>query len=352
MDNNFNQIDTIDNTPNQANETENKSNQIDKISNMVDQANKTKNKSNPINNVDQTNKTKNRSKPPAKKKRNVKTNNKKQKKTKSSNELADLIKTLINIETKQELYIKELLDIVKNGGTFVKNPLKETETKIANIGNLKKVLDLKLKKNNMTNVEREISLDIPSLRIKDKFKIEDKLENKIRKFENKKIKSFFGFKKNDDDKDLLKKMVTKNMKKLLQLNDDRKQIIGLSYILRQFLEIKFSIPQTLTYLEMITELKSRDINNDLKIKLIEFFSKLLEEIYKGDELTISVDESFELTNQTIQELGKQDKIKKELEKKQEILTQDSNKPDQKITESPQITTNNNTETAINTQKQQ
>ena len=249
-----------------------------------------------------------------------KTKNKEIKKTKNSKDIASLIKTLIKIETTQERYLKELLDIVKNGGTFAKTPLLETETKIAKIDDLKEVMDSKLKKSNITNMEREISLDIPSLRIKDKFKLDDKIEDKIKKFESKKRTSFFGLKRNKDDSELLKKMVTENMKKLLQLNDDKKQIIGLSYILRQFIEIKFKIPQTLTYQEIIAEIKSRVIKDDLKIRLIEFFSKLLEEIYKGDELTISVDESFDLANQTIQEFNKHDIIKKEQPEK----TEDSN----------------------------
>lgn len=259
------------------------------------------------------------------------------KKTRPSNNINTLLKELIKIETKQEKYMKELLDTIKGERTFVKNPLHETETKIAKIDNLKGTLDSKLKETNLTNVEREISLDIPSLRIKNKFKLDDNIEDKVKKFENKKRKfGLFGLKQKKDDKEILKNLILINLKKLLQLDDDRKQIIGLSYILRQFLEIKFRIPQTLTYLEIITELKSRDFKDELKIKLIEFFSKLLEEIYKGDELTISVDESFDLANQTIQELSKYDKIKKKSEKKLETL----------------ISTNKDTGTAINAQKQQ
>ncbi len=288
------------------------------------------------------------------------------KKTDSLTNINALLKELIKTETTQEKYMKELLELIKSGGTFVKNPLHETETKIKKMDNLKEVFDSKLKGGGMINIEREISLDIPSLRIKDKFKLEDKIEDKVKNFEGKKRKSFFGLKRNKDDTELLKKMVTENLKKLLQLDDDRKQIIGLSYILRQFLEIKFRIFQTLTYQEMIDELKTRAIKDDLKIKLIEFFSKLLEEVYRGDELTISVDESFNLANQTIQELSKQEKIKKDSEKKLETtllpdkspnlsvqIMQNLNKCNQKIKGITRTTDKNeDAETVIDTQEPQ
>jgi hypothetical protein len=241
--------------------------------------------------------------------------NKPKKKNSKTNSTNSLLKKLINIEKTQEKYIKELLDIFKENNTAIKIPEKITETKaeekqITKLENIKIPQEEKLKENGLAKAEREISLDIPSLKIKDKFELEDEVKEKVKNFEKRKKKKLglFGGKKELDKKTKLKKLALENMKKLSKLNDERKQIIGISYILRQFLEVKFGIAHTLKYSEIVEELKSREIENTIRLHLIDLFNKLPKEIYSGEKINISLDFCFNLANQTIQELSKFEKI--------------------------------------------
>lgn len=224
-------------------------------------------------------------------------------------ETNELLKKLISIEKKQNKLIEELLELLKTNQNI-------TEIRKENINldvkaSLKPVTKNFNSENGITRMEREITLDIPSLIIKDKFKLEEEVEEKVKKFDkHKKGFSLFRRKKREDEKEKLKKLSLENLKKLIQIHDERKQIVGISYILRQFLEIKFRIPHTLTYSKIINEIKDRKIDEELKVKLINFFSKLLEEIYKGEKLDISTDYAFKLANQVVQELSKYNKIEK------------------------------------------
>ncbi|MGC9310096.1 MAG: hypothetical protein ACP5E4_00035, partial [Candidatus Aenigmatarchaeota archaeon] len=88
-----------------------------------------------------------------------------------------------------------------------------------------------------------------------------------------------------------------------KLSDERRQVVAVSYILRQFLEVKFGISKTLTYSEMVVELGSRDIDMYVKTHLIELFTKLPETIYRGAPLSITSESCFDLARKTLQKLG-------------------------------------------------
>jgi len=236
-------------------------------------------------------------------------NSKKSKKLSELKETNELLKKLINIEKRQNELIKELIKHLSNSNIEDTNTLEKTDLKIGTKATIEP--ELKTKEKGLANAEREILLDIPSLSIKDKFKLEEEVKEKVKKLEeHRKGFSLFRKKKKENEKEKLKKLVLDNLKKLTKIHDERKQIVGISYILRQFLEIKFKISHTLTYSKMIEELKLRKIDENLKNQLITFFTKLLEEIYKGEKIDISVDCAFKLANQTIQELSKYDKIEK------------------------------------------
>jgi len=239
----------------------------------------------------------------------MKSGSKKSKKLSELKETNELLKKLINIEKKQNKLIEGLIEYLSNSNIRDTNNLEKTNLEIETKATIEP--ELKTKEKSLTNVEREILLDIPSLSIKDKFKLEEEVKEKVKKLEeHKKGFGFFRKRKKENEKEKLKKTVLNNLKKLTKIHDERKQIVGISYILRQFLEIKFKISHTLTYSKMIEELKLRKIDENLKNQLITFFTKLLEEIYKGEKIDISVDYAFKLANQTIQELSKYDKIEK------------------------------------------
>ena len=231
------------------------------------------------------------------------------KKSSGANETNELLKKLINIEKKQNKLTEKLIELLSNNNIEVTNHTGKIDLEIKSQTTTEP--KLKIKENSLANVEREILLDIPSLNIKDEFKINEEIKEKVKKLEeHKKGFGLFRNKKKENENEKLKKITLKNLKKIIQTHDERKQIVGISYILRQFLEIKFRISQSLTYSKMISEIKSRKIEENLKNQLITFFSKLLEEIYKGEKIDISADYAFKLANQTIQELSKYNRIEK------------------------------------------
>jgi hypothetical protein len=121
---------------------------------------------------------------------------------------------------------------------------------------------------------------------------------------------FFLLKREPDQNEKLKTMVLDNLKKVSKLSDDRKKIVAVSYVLRQFLEVKFKIAKTLTYPEMVQEVQLRDIDPYIKTHLVELFTKLPESVYKGVKLDITAEACMDLAQKTVQKFGGKDTIKR------------------------------------------
>ncbi|MGC9310097.1 MAG: hypothetical protein ACP5E4_00040, partial [Candidatus Aenigmatarchaeota archaeon] len=122
------------------------------------------------------------------------------------NNVGQLLKKLIEVNIEQQKKINELLSVAKQApgdsavGEAAQAP--QESAGIASIGGAEggsAVLE------GMKNVERELTLDIPSLKIKDHFSTEKNVEEKVKAFEEKKKrKGLFTFKKEPDEKQKLK----------------------------------------------------------------------------------------------------------------------------------------------------
>ncbi|RLI88598.1 MAG: hypothetical protein DRO62_03475 [Candidatus Altiarchaeales archaeon] len=101
----------------------------------------------------------------------------------------------------------------------------------------------------------------------------------------------------------LRRLALENLKKVREIEDERKAIIGVAYVLKEFLEVKFDIPHELTYLELIRELRSRGINPKLKGTLITFFKRTSIMIYANMPKMDTFSRVYSLAERTINELS-------------------------------------------------
>lgn len=224
-----------------------------------------------------------------------------------------LLRKLIEINAELHKQMNEIIEAMKiKNATFsipdgVKSPQPPEAEKSKELEDLLK----KETEKSLTIVEKEIFIDIPSLKIKEYFSTENDVQQKVKEIEqNKKFLGLFSLKNEPDEKQKLKALSIENLKKVAKLSDERKQVVAISYILRQFLEVKFRIPKTLTYTEMVAEIQARDIDPYIKAHLIELFTKLPEAVYRGTELHIKSGDCFDLANKTLQKLSDKNPIKR------------------------------------------
>jgi len=101
----------------------------------------------------------------------------------------------------------------------------------------------------------------------------------------------------------LRRLALENLNRIKEIKDERKAIVGVAYVLKEFLEVKFEIPHELTYLELIKELRSGEINPDLKGTLITFFKRTSIMVYANTPKMDSFSRAYNLAEKTINELS-------------------------------------------------
>jgi len=101
----------------------------------------------------------------------------------------------------------------------------------------------------------------------------------------------------------LRRLALENLNRIKEIKDERKAIVGVAYVLKEFLEVKFEIPHELTYLELIRELRSREINPELKGALITFFKRTSIMIYANMPKMDTFSRAYNLAEKTINELS-------------------------------------------------
>lgn len=111
----------------------------------------------------------------------------------------------------------------------------------------------------------------------------------------------------DLDKEL-KKLSLQNLAKVGQMDDKRAAIVGVGYVLKEFLQIKFRIPHELTYGELVSEIEDAKMKDDLKRPLTRFFSKLSNASYASDDYARGLSEDhfpgiYDMAKHVINELG-------------------------------------------------
>lgn len=107
----------------------------------------------------------------------------------------------------------------------------------------------------------------------------------------------------ESPQDKLKKLALENLSRMKGAEDERKAIVGVAYVLKQFLEIKFEITNELTYSELIRELRNRPMNNELRSRLIAFFKNTSLMVYANGPKADSFQKAYSLAEKTIKELS-------------------------------------------------
>jgi hypothetical protein len=101
----------------------------------------------------------------------------------------------------------------------------------------------------------------------------------------------------------LKRMSLENLNKIKEVREERRAIIGVAYVLKQFLQVRFNIPHEVTYHELVEELKGRDIDNELKNQLMEFFRRMPVMMYARVPLNESLPKAYNIAERAINELS-------------------------------------------------
>ncbi len=100
----------------------------------------------------------------------------------------------------------------------------------------------------------------------------------------------------------LRRMALDNLKRTAGIKEERKAIVGVAYVLKQFLEVKFGIPHELTYIELAQELRSREMKPELRESLITFFKRTSIMVYANMPKMDNFSRVYNLAEKTINEL--------------------------------------------------
>ena len=100
----------------------------------------------------------------------------------------------------------------------------------------------------------------------------------------------------------LRRLSLENLEKVKEIKDERKAVIGVAYVLKQFLEVRYRIPHELTYLELINDLRNREMDDELRNKLIKFFKRISIMVYANIPSMDKFTAAYNLAEKTIREL--------------------------------------------------
>jgi len=157
----------------------------------------------------------------------------------------------------------------------------------------------------------EIKEDINLLDLKKEFKVEEEEEEEFEEeFEEEeevgildRIKGIIKKTTEESRDEKLRRLALENLEKTRAIKDERKATVGVACVLKEFLEIKFNIPRELTYIELIQELRSMEMDNKLRSALITFFKKTSIMMYANIEGMANYGRAYSLAKRTIEELS-------------------------------------------------
>jgi IMP dehydrogenase len=93
-------------------------------------------------------------------------------------------------------------------------------------------------------------------------------------------------------------------KRIKEIKDEKKAVVGTAYVLKEFLQIKFKINRELTYRELLEEIKGKDINKEIKDQLLDFFKRISINLYSGIKDHENFSKAYNLAEKTINELSR------------------------------------------------
>ncbi|MEA3255721.1 MAG: hypothetical protein U9Q22_07810 [Candidatus Altiarchaeota archaeon] len=101
----------------------------------------------------------------------------------------------------------------------------------------------------------------------------------------------------------LRRLALANLDKVKGIKNEKKAVIGVAYVLKEFLQVKFGITSELTYRGIIDELKTKDIDRQLRNQLIEFFKEMSIMVYAHIPEKDNFSKYHSLAKKTINELS-------------------------------------------------
>jgi hypothetical protein len=107
----------------------------------------------------------------------------------------------------------------------------------------------------------------------------------------------------ENPQEKLKRLTLENLGRVKGVEDERKAIVGVAYVLKEFLEVKYEIPHELTYSDLIREIRARQMNNDTRNKLITFFKNTTLMVYANAPKADSFQKAYSMAERAIKELS-------------------------------------------------
>ncbi|OYT27169.1 MAG: hypothetical protein B6U97_02175 [Candidatus Altiarchaeales archaeon ex4484_96] len=158
------------------------------------------------------------------------------------------------------------------------------------IGDIKGDINLlDLRKEFMERVDEEEELE------EEEFEEEEGLLDRIKGFVKKTAV--------ESREEKLRRMTLDNLERTHGMRDRRKATVAVACVLKEFLQIKFGIERELTYMELIQELRERDISKKLRNSLIRFFKSTSIMMYANIEGAANHGEALNLAKRTVEELS-------------------------------------------------
>jgi hypothetical protein len=107
----------------------------------------------------------------------------------------------------------------------------------------------------------------------------------------------------ENPQEKLKRLSLENLSRVKGVGDERKALVGIAYVLKEFLEVKYEIPHELTYTDLIREIRARQMNNDTRNKLITFFKNTTLMVYANGPKADSFQRAYGMAERAIKELS-------------------------------------------------
>ncbi len=107
----------------------------------------------------------------------------------------------------------------------------------------------------------------------------------------------------ESKKDRLRRLSLENLSKIKEIKEERRAIVGVAYVLKQFLEVRFDIPIEVTYHDLIEEIKGKDMDKELKDQLLDFFRKIPVIMYARVPVKENLPKIYSLAEKTINRLS-------------------------------------------------
>jgi len=155
----------------------------------------------------------------------------------------------------------------------------------------------------------EIRDDINLLDLRKEFMEEEEEEDEFEdEFEEEegildRIKHFVKKTTVEGREEKLVRLTMENLDKTNAIRDQRKATVAVACVLKEFLQIRFDINRELTYIELIKELRERDMDKKLRESMIRFFKSTSIMMYANIEGVSNYNKALNLAKSAVKELS-------------------------------------------------